>query len=303
MRADGKTWGVVLAAGDGQRMRALARDDDGNAVPKQFWRFDGRRSLLEVALERAARIADPRRIVPIVAAPHRHLWTEHLRGVPRSNVVVQPSNRGTAAGILLPLLHIARRDPDARVFVLPADHTFVDEALLRTTMERTLCEVERWQNQVILLGVEPGGPDPDLGYIVPAQTAAKVGDSSRSRPVLRFVEKPDSASAAALIRQGALWNAFIMGARLETWLDVFRAQNPDLVLALDRGLARRRSRTAHLRALYAALPSSDFSRDVLWRSVDRLRVLAAPDCGWTDLGTPDRYTRWLEEALPNALSA
>jgi mannose-1-phosphate guanylyltransferase len=48
--------------------------------------------------------------------------------------------------------------------------------------------------------------------------------------------------------------------------------------------------TGHVRLaqLYEELPPSDFSRDILQRSPDLLRVLTVPACGWSDLGTPRR---------------
>jgi mannose-1-phosphate guanylyltransferase len=44
----------------------------------------------------------------------------------------------------------------------------------------------------------------------------------------------------------------------------------------------------HLDEVYAAIPTSDFSRDVLERSVRHLSVVQVPRCGWSDLGTPQR---------------
>ena len=55
------------------------------------------------------------------------------------------------------------------------------------------------------------------------------------------------------------------------------------------GLAK--SLTEALGALYDAFPTCDFSRDVLERMAERLAVVAAQPCGWTDIGTPDRLGR------------
>lgn len=298
MRTLGRIWCVVLAAGDGTRMRSLSQDANGKPLPKQFWKFDGKRSLLQVALERARGIAGPRRVVAIVAAKHRGWWQKELAGLPAANIVVQPQNKGTAAGVLLPLLHIARRDPQARVLVIPADHGVGDELPLRDTMLQALLEAERRPQELMLLGIEPDGPDPELGYVVPARPYLGM-----SRPVVSFFEKPRPDMAAELITQGALWNAFIMAANIRTWLELFEASAVELLQALQETLSG-----AHLEQRYATLPSRDFSRDVLWKSTGRLRLVAVPECGWTDLGTPERYRRWVETVTDgttfrNALSA
>jgi hypothetical protein len=51
-----------------------------------------------------------------------------------------------------------------------------------------------------------------------------------------------------------------------------------------------------LRELYARLPSCDFSRHVLEPQTPRLSVVAAPPCGWTDVGTPARLMMLLRES-------
>jgi len=113
------TWALVLAAGEGSRLRALTTTN-GVAVPKQFCSPQSGPSLLQEALRRAEAVAPRSRICTIVAEQHRRWWEGPLWSLPPQNIIVQPENRGTAAGLLLPLLlHIEARDPQARVVVLP----------------------------------------------------------------------------------------------------------------------------------------------------------------------------------------
>lgn len=100
------TWALVLAAGEGSRLRSLTTTATGQAVPKQFCSLQGGPSLMQEALQRAASIAPIQRTCSIVAAQHRRWWEAPLYHLPEENVIVQPENRGTAHGILLPLLHI-----------------------------------------------------------------------------------------------------------------------------------------------------------------------------------------------------
>mgnify|MGYP001818172159 FL=1 len=106
-------WVMVLAAGEGSRVRALTRDRHGHPAPKQFTSADGETSLLGATLRRAEKIAPREHIVTIVAAQHERWWRSELSGFPPDNIIVQPEDRGTAAGILLPELWIARRDVNA----------------------------------------------------------------------------------------------------------------------------------------------------------------------------------------------
>ena len=141
MQESGNLWGLVLAAGDGRRLQALTTKTDGLAVPKQFCALRSGPSLLSEALQRARKVAAPQRICTIVAEQHRRFWLGHLDSVRADNVIVQPRNRGTAHGILLPLLRILEVDPAARILVLPSDHYVRDEAQLAFALRDRGCGV------------------------------------------------------------------------------------------------------------------------------------------------------------------
>jgi mannose-1-phosphate guanylyltransferase len=284
-------WALVLAAGEGSRLRSLTTTDTGVAVPKQFCSLLGEASLLQEALRRGAVVARPDRICAIVASQHREWWAAPLAGLPAQNVIVQPENRGTAHGILLPLLQIATRDPEARIVILPADHHVRDEAVMAQALRESARLAAREPESVFLLGVEPDQPDPELGYVLPADSW---GDGPS--PVAHFVEKPSVAEAIALLERGALWNVFIMAATARALLGLFAARFAatagEMLVAIDRD-ANSRNRGVALRRLYRHLPTRDFSRDVLEGREDRLQVLPVPNCGWTDLGTPKRVAETL----------
>jgi mannose-1-phosphate guanylyltransferase len=98
--------------------------------------------MLRWALERAGRIVSPNRVVAIVAARHRSWWRDALSDLPTGNVVVQPSDRGTAVGVLLPLLRVYQRDRRAMVALLPSDQFVEEEGRLRETFERAFSLIE-----------------------------------------------------------------------------------------------------------------------------------------------------------------
>ena len=283
----GRTWALILAAGDGNRLRGLTTDVNGVSTPKQFCSLRGGPSLIRQALSRAERICPASRIVTVVAADHVRWWRRELAGHPDGNIIVQPCNRGTAAGLLLPLLEILDRDPDARIVVFASDHYVRDEAVLVASMQRALDGLSRQGEPVTLLGITPDAPEPDYGWIVPS---AAVG--SGARPVQRFVEKPPADVASRLRRQGGVWNSFLLAARGAELLDIIRRRAPDVVLELEVA----RSEDAAVPA-YATLRTVDFSRDILEGEESCLRVLTVPSCGWTDLGTPARVWECVH-ALP-----
>ena len=286
----GRNWVILLAAGDGNRLRRLTTDGSGNAVPKQFCSLRNGPSLLHHALQRAENLAPRRRICAVVARQHARWWRDSLRVLPPPNVVVQPENRGTAVGILLALLHILERDSIARVLVLPSDHHVTDEPALSGAMARAFVRLRKEPEALVLLGMPPDDADTELGYIMPAPG----GGDSVAR-VANFIEKPSPPEARVLISRGALWNSFIIAAHAPTLLSLFAARDAALVTRMQAAVRSSHGGrdTAALTGLYDVLPTLDFSRQVLQGREALLRVLRVPACGWNDLGTPDRVGKSL----------
>jgi mannose-1-phosphate guanylyltransferase len=193
----GNTWAIVLAAGEGRRLRSLTTTESGIAVPKQFCSLRGGQSLLRDTLQRAEAVASPVNRCIVVARHHRRWWDAELSAEPTSNVIVQPRYRGTANGILLPLLHIMARDQDARIVLLPSDHHVRDEPVLAAALREAVRKLEVRRDDILLLGMSPDEADPDLGYIVPGRV-----DSPGVWTVSRFVEKPNTPLARVLIAAG-----------------------------------------------------------------------------------------------------
>jgi len=266
-------WAIVLAAGDGTRLSVLT-DASRTPVPKQFWALRGERSLLGDALARASRLVPRERTVVIVAEKHRAHWERELAAHPRENVIVQPENRGTGPGVLLPLLSILRRDPAARVLIVPSDHFVADERVLASSLRLALGAAASGGGRIVLLGISPSSPETGYGWIVPRER------NGLDR-LEAFVEKPPAEVASELMRRGGLWNSFLMAADGRTLLDLFVRRRPDLVARLRAGLL-------DLSRLYAGLETADFSREILQGGERSLWLVRVPECGWTDLGTPQR---------------
>ncbi|MEW6267798.1 MAG: sugar phosphate nucleotidyltransferase, partial [Thermodesulfobacteriota bacterium] len=124
-------WALVLAGGDGRRLRALTQRLAGRPIPKQYCRIAGDRSMLEATLDRIAPLVPAARTLVIVNRDHLHLARPQLAGLPAENVLVQPCNRDTGPGLLWSVLAVERRAPGALLAVLPSDHFVADGAAFR----------------------------------------------------------------------------------------------------------------------------------------------------------------------------
>jgi hypothetical protein len=170
MHGDEEPWALVLAAGQGSRLRSLTTTDTGRAIPKQFCSLRGGSSLLHEALGRAQALTSIPNMCAVVAVQHQRWWLPQLGSLLAKNIFVQPQNRGTANGILLPLLFLLERDPGARIVLLPSDHHVREEAILARSTRQALKQLQRCSEETLLLGCEPEEADPQLGYIVPGNT-------------------------------------------------------------------------------------------------------------------------------------
>lgn len=288
-------WVVVLAAGEGLRLRQGGPSGPDSRIPKQYRRLDGQESMLRWTLRRGAAVAARSRIVVVVAREHRCWWASQLADVSPENIIVQPCNRGTAIGILLPLLLILSRDPDAEVLVLPSDHHVEREEVLCRVLRRALQLAHRQSSRIVLVGVRPERDLMDYGWILPDCPL----DEESAGEVAEFREKPDRQDIGNLLARGAVVNSLIVASRGPVLIQLIAEQAPKVAEQITSCLGDQMFATDCLDHIYADLASIDFSREVLEPRPDRLLVQPAADaCGWSDLGTPERLRHYFASHTP-----
>ena len=290
------TWSIVLAGGEGERIRPLVTRWLGRHKPKQYCRFTGKRSMLEHTLDRADRISGLERKVTIIARSHRQevgpQFEQHASGI----VVEQPSNRDTAAGIFLPLTIVRARDPQATVVVFPSDHFVYPEERFLNSVRRAVSAAERLGDRLVLLGVAPDAIEVDYGWIRPGEHLCYV-NGSPVRRVDGFCEKPGYEEAKAAHEAGGLWNTLIFAARVETlwrmgwkYVPEIMPQFEELCAAID-GL----NEPSLLDDIYSEMPKRNFSSDLLSRAVSEIAVVEMDGVRWSDWGRPERIVTTLSE--------
>ena len=238
---DGDLWAVVLAGGEGSRLRALTRYLYGDERPKQYAVLTGSKSLLRQTLERVARLVPPSRIVVVAQASHDRYLGAELAGFPQIHVLAQPSDRGTAAGVLMPAHWIRARDPRAVVAVFPADHFILEEETFMRHVGEVAGYVRAHPEGLVLLGVPPSDADPDCGWIEPGVRVGWAGPDPVHR-IRGFREKPTEESARRLYALGGLWNTFVFASSVTALIDAGRECVPCSTTALCAwGSSRARS--------------------------------------------------------------
>jgi mannose-1-phosphate guanylyltransferase len=213
--------------------------------------------------------------------------------------VIQPTNKDTAPGLLLPLIYLHRRYPDAAVAVFPSDHFIVEEDVFIRHVDLAFRVVEQDDSRIALLGVEPTAPEPEYGYIVPGE---KIKDPrlAPARMVEMFVEKPAVDAAKKIISIGALWNTLVMVFRITTLMNVFRRTTPELYRSFQPILKAIGTPDEQrvLDAVYHELSPINFSTAVLevlpFEYRQDLLVLPVHGVTWSDWGSADRLQTGLK---------
>lgn len=282
-------WAVVLAGGEGARLRPLIRRVLGDERPKQYVPLLGPRSLLRQTLDRVAlRVPVSRTVVVTVRAHTGHIAQEFTGDAAPPYVLVQPSDRGTAAGILHAAHWIRRLDPGATVAFFPSDHFILGEATFMAHVSDVVRAVEAHDDRIALLGVPPTAPEIEYGWMQPG--APIDGPDGVLRTVREFCETPSEARVQLGLATGCLWNTAIMVARAETVIALGALALPEMSARLDRvgAFADSNEEPAALHQAYALMPRASFGRAALERHPERLAVSALPRVTWCDLGSPSR---------------
>jgi len=282
-------WSIVLAGGEGERVRPLVLRWLGKHRPKQYCTFVGTRSMFQHTVDRAIRVATAERTVVVAADHHRSYTGDQLRKRPIGKVIHQPKNCDTAAGIYLPLSFVRARDPRALVVIHPSDHFIYPENRFLTMLRQAAAAADESPKHLLLLGVQPDRLETEYGWI---QRGTKL-HGSPGYPVYTvasFLEKPEPAQADAVMRTGGLWNTLVLTATLETLWEAGWTCFPEMMPLFERVAEswETPNESAVITDVYRQMPTHNFSSHLLQQLPDRVAVMELTKLLWSDWGKPER---------------
>jgi mannose-1-phosphate guanylyltransferase len=289
---------IIMAAGEGVRLRSLVQRLRGDTLPKQYVKFFGGMSMLQATFKRAERSIPADRIFTVVNQRHFEFAevTQQLVAQPKMHFAIQPSNRDTAIGLLLPLAHLLERHPDATVAVFPSDHFISDDHLFMAHVDAGFGIVEQDNAKIILLGISPRAAEPEYGYIVPDEDPEGTFPCG-ARVVSRFVEKPSPGFAQEIVSRGGLWNTLVMVFKARNFLSYVREIDSQLFSCFWRihdALGTGREISA-IKSVYDVAQPINLSRGFL-EELPQLLVLPVRGVHWCDCGSEERIVEFLSRA-------
>ncbi len=270
---------IILAGGSGTRLWPLSR----KSYPKQFATILGEESLFQQTLSRLTG-AEFGRPTILTNADFRFIVAEQMVGLggDDAQILIEPEGRNTAPAILTAALTF-EATPDAILLVCPSDHRIGDLAAFNRAL--AVGAEAAAKGSLVTFGIAPDHPETGYGYLELAQPLE--GVEPIAVPLKSFVEKPDLATAEAMLAGGRhLWNAGIFMFRAGTIIEAFEVLAPRLVMPCRAALSLAKPDLGFLRldaASYAR--AEDVSID--YAVMEAAEALSAVpfDGGWSDMGS------------------
>lgn len=274
---------VILAGGSGTRLWPLST----SSFPKQFLPLPNGRSMIQESLARIEGLISPERAWVVTGRSMIELVREHLPMIPASHILGEPIGRSTAAAIGWAAATIARRDPQATMMVLTADHVITKIDVFNQALR--LAEKLARQGYLVTLGIKPTGPETGYGYIR-YDAALSEGFDHQAFYGERFVEKPNVATALSYVEDGQyVWNSGMFVWQVGTILAELKKHLPDLaqkidVIAESMGTAREHATLDELWPTFQTI-SIDYG---VMEKANTFAVIPV-DIGWNDVGNWEQY--------------
>ena len=288
---------VIMAGGSGTRFWPESR----TSRPKQLLRLVGQQTMLRETFERLAGLVPPERVLAATSRDLAPAVAAELPELPVGAILAEPHKRNTAPCIGLAAFELLRRDPDAVMAVLPADHVISPADGFRRAVALADSLVVQAPQYLITFGIRPSYPAEIFGYIERGPLANQLlphaqGESAAALPageksplvykVVKFREKPSADVARQFLAAGNYyWNSGIFVWKASTILELLRRHQPALYAHLERiaGAAGKPRYMEVLEREFAAMEAISIDYAVMEHAADVLVIEAPFD--WDDVGS------------------
>ena len=210
----------IMAGGSGERFWPMSRA----RLPKHLLKLFSPRTLVEETVRRLEGVVPLANVFVLTNTAQLEVTRAELAGVlAEANIVAEPAKRDTAAAAALATALVRARDPQGVLAVLPADALIKDGAALGRQVTAALRRATK-SSALLTFAIKPDHAATGFGYL---EMGDEVGDGFRK--VMRFVEKPDAATAARYVEsEHYAWNAGMFFWSTEAFLAEAERHTPML---------------------------------------------------------------------------
>jgi mannose-1-phosphate guanylyltransferase len=240
--------------------------------------------MLQQTVARIEPLVPRDRILIVTGADQADATRAQLPDLPAESVIAEPAPRDTAPCVALAAGIVEKRDSQATMIVMPADHVIEPPEAFRATVSAAASVVDSDPSALVTFGIKPTHPETGYGYIERGPLLEIRGGIPAHR-VIQFREKPDKATAEQFLADGNFaWNAGIFVWRARTILDELMKHRPGLANALAPIIASlgTKAQAETLAQLFPSLERVPIDKAVM-EHAPNVRVLEVPYI-WNDVG-------------------
>ncbi|HEX2905620.1 MAG TPA: mannose-1-phosphate guanylyltransferase [Phototrophicaceae bacterium] len=272
-------YAMIMAGGGGTRLWPMSRQD----MPKQLLSLVEEFSMFKTSVDRLAPLFTPDRIYVVTGRKYVDTMRAQVPEIPAENFIIEPYGKDSGPAAALGMTVIQKRDPQATVAVLAADHHITHKEKFRDVLAAAYDVAQ--QGYIVTLGISPSYPATGFGYI---RQGEKLCDSNgftcyHSRG---FTEKPNVVTATTFLASGEYsWNSGMFIWTAKRAMEEFTRQQPAMHTSLMK--------------LQPAVDTHEFEEklDEAWNEITKIsldyavmegaeKIAVIPvDIGWNDVGS------------------
>lgn len=277
---------MIMAGGSGTRLWPMSRGQE----PKQLIPlFDGV-SLLGIAASRLKGVVPEECQWICAGSAHESSIFNAVPTLKQGHLIGEPMGRDTLNAVALTAAVLHQHDQGAIFAVLTADHIITPQDEFARCLDAGFKLVEESNNRFITFGITPTYPATGYGYVELGKAIGK-----NANECVRFVEKPDEATATEYIESGCFaWNSGMFIFHAGTFLETLRRVQPEnyngiMEIAASLGTPDEAST---IERVYPALPkiSVDYGMMEPASDDDGVNICTVPmTVTWLDVGSWPTY--------------
>lgn len=263
-------YAIILAGGKGERFWPSSREKK----PKQLLPLISDKTMIEETIDRILPLIPQENLLVVTTSGLRDVMRNILSHFRQADLLLEPFGRNTAPAIAYAALHLYKKDRDAIMVCLPADHYIKErEKFLETVKKAISLARDDW---LVTFGITPSRPDTGYGYI---EVGDKIGEGVYKAK--SFKEKPTKKRAVEFLKQKRfLWNSGMFVWQAKVIIDEIRKHVPYIY---EKLFAKPQLEDDELSEAYDSLPAISIDYAVMERST-KTTVLKG-DFIWDDVGS------------------
>ena len=269
-------YAVIMAGGSGARLWPASR----KIKPKQFFSFDGDKSMLRVTAERVSEFTGEKNILVVTGSRFVADTLNHIPFINRKQIISEPVAKNTAPCIAAAAAKLFDIDSESVMIVLPSDHHIENTTAFIKTIEKAV-EVAEEKKSLVTIGIEPGYPETGFGYIETEKKCTGL-EKLQEFSVKSFTEKPDRDTAIKFLKSGRyLWNSGIFVWKTSVIINAFKKYQP-LIYEQAKQLVSTGFSEGDLISFYSSCPAVSIDYGIMEKA-SNIDVIPG-DFGWNDIG-------------------